>query len=198
MDRYHFWFGWEHDATDTDEKYVPDLDEFMSTKVMKRFTALSGEDLILFMKDHPDIYIITDTKDTDPKTLAEPFKAMVALAEKNDCREVLDRFIVQIYCMYMYDMVQDVYHFPNYIYTLYQEGFGGETDRMEEFAKFCMLHDIDVITMGSKVYSEELSEIADRYNLQIFVHTVNNEDEFKSYIEKGIGVYTDKTEFDFL
>lgn len=139
-----------------------------------------------------------DTTDTDPKTLAEPFKAMVALAEKNDCREVLDRFIVQIYCMYMYDMVQDVYHFPNYIYTLYQEGFGGETERMEEFAEFCMLHDIDVITMGAKVYSEELYEIASRYNLQIFVHTVNSEEEIKSYIEKGIGVYTDKTEFDFL
>ena len=194
---WDFWYSWEHDTENTDEKYVPDFEEFMTTKVRTRFTALSGEELMLFMKQHPDIYIITDTKDSSPATLGESFKALVELSQKNECEDVLDRFIIQIYNLDMYEIVQEIYPFPNYILTLYQLGFNGEENRMEGFAKFCMLHDIDVITMGGYLYSDKLLEIADRYGLQIFVHTINDEDEIKAFIDKGVGVYTDKTEFDF-
>lgn len=195
---WDYWYSWEHDTENTDEKYIPDLEEFMATKVKSRFTPLSGEELMLFMKQHPDIYIITDTKDANPETLAEPFRALVELARENDCEDVLDRFIVQIYNMDMHEIVQQVYPFPNYIFTLYQLGFVGDVDKLEEFAEFCMLHDIDVITMWDYLYNDEFSEIQNRYGLQIFVHTVNDENEFKTFINKGVGVYTDRTEFDFL
>ena len=68
---------------------------------------------------------------------------------------------------------------------------------MEEYAEFCMLRDIDVITMWSNLYHDELLNIANRYGLKIFVHTVNNEDEVREYLEKGVGVYTDETDFSF-
>lgn len=62
---------------------------------------------------------------------------------------------------------------------------------MLEYAQFCMLHDIDVITMWAQHYEDGLSDICDRYGLHIFVHTVNDEDEIRSFQERGVGVYTD-------
>lgn len=192
---WEFWNSWyPDDEENVGSGYVPDLDEFMSTKVMGQFTALSGEDLILFMKEHPDVYIITDTKDVEPETLCDPFKALIWLAEKNDCDEVLERFIIQIYHTYMYDMIEEVYSFPNYIYTLYQEGYRGEEDKMENYAEFCMYHDIDVIVMRDTYYHDELLDIAKRYGLQIFVHTVNDENKMQVYLENGVGIYTDKAD----
>lgn len=189
---WDFWYSWEHESENREE-YVPDFDEFMRTPVLKYYTPLSGEDIILFMKDNPDVYIITDTKDEDPDTLAEPFKALVALAEKNDCKDVLERFVVQIYHEYMYELVEEVYAFPHYIFTLYREDFTGTKDKMEAYARFCENRNIDVITMWSHLYHNGLSKIANRYGIKIFVHTVNDNEEIKDFLDKGVGVYTDLT-----
>ena len=62
---------------------------------------------------------------------------------------------------------------------------------MEEYAMFCRQHDIDVITMNAEYYSDELLDICDRYGLQLFVHTVNDEEMKKSFLEKKVGIYTD-------
>lgn len=192
---WEFWDSWfPDDERMVGGNYIPDLDEFMNAKVRGCFTALSGENLILFMKEHSDVYIITDTKDANPETMCEPFKALVDLAEKNDCEEVLDRFIVQIYHEYMHSDIEEVYSFPNYIFTLYQEGYRGEEDKMEEYAEFCMYNDIDVIVMNNAYYQDELLDIVKRYGLQIFVHTVNDDNEKQVYLENGVGIYTDRTD----
>lgn len=195
---WEFWDSWfPDDEKIAGEGYTPDFDEFMNAKVMGRFTALSGEDLILFMKEHPDVYIITDTKDAEPETMREPFKALIELAKKNDCEEVLNRFIVQIYHAYMHESIEEVYSFPNYIFTLYGEDFNGEENRMEQYAEFCMYHNVDVIVMPVVCYHDELLDIAKRYGLQIFVHTVNDENEIQVYIENGVGIYTDRTDLSY-
>ncbi len=58
--------------------------------------------------------------------------------------------------------------------------------------KFCVLNGIDVITMNEEYYSDELLEICNRYRLQLFVHTVNDEVKQKEFLGKDIGIYTDK------
>ncbi|MCI8297590.1 MAG: hypothetical protein HFG22_17280 [Lachnospiraceae bacterium] len=87
----------------------------------------------------------------------------------------------------MYEIVNEIYPFSNYIYTLYLEPFDGSEDMMEEYAKFCMLHDIDVITMWADLYSDKLLNVAERYDLQIFVHTVNDEKKIGDLLEKMWG-----------
>lgn len=203
----HDWGYWNRHRQDAGnsgkEEYVPTLEVFMNTQVQGNYTSLSGEDIILFMKAHPDVYIITDTKytgrDTSEESAEAPFKALVELAIENDCQEVLDRFVIQIYHAYMYkDIVENIYPFSNCIFTLYQEGYQGDEDAMEEYAEFCMLHNIDVITMNAEYYCDALLDIANRYDLQIFVHTVNDKDEIQTFLEKGIGVYTDITDLKIL
>lgn len=193
---WEIWNSWnDNTGVETgDETAIPTFDEFMSTKIMGRYTALSGEDLIIYMKEHPDVYIITDTKEADPDVLGEPFTALVNLALENDCEDVLDRFVVQIYHGYMYGVINDIYPFSNYIFTLYQEGYRGSKDKIKEYASFCASNNVDVITMNVQYYNDELLDICNRYGVQIFVHTVNDEKEIKTLLEKGVGVYTDITD----
>lgn len=192
----HDWEFWNRETNQDysmGENYIPTLDVFMSRKIMGKYTPLSGDDIVQFLKEHPDVYIVTDTKYSEPDKIKEEFRALVELAVGNDCEEILNRFIVQIYHAYMYDIVDEIYHFPNYIFTLYTEGYRGEEDKMKEYAEFCMLHDIDVITMNAKFYQDGLSDICGRYGIHMFVHTVNEENEIKAFQENGIGVYTDKS-----
>lgn len=192
----HDWEYWnstsnQNKSAENEGGEIPSFKEFMKCKIKGKYTPLSGDDIVLFLKEHSDVYIVTDTKYTDEEKVKEEFQTLVDVAKRNGCEETLNRFIVQIYRQNMYEMVNGIYPFPNYIYTLYQEDFGGEEDKMLEYAQFCMLHDIDVITMKAKYYQDGLSDICDRYDLRIFVHTVNEEDEIRAFREKGVGVYTD-------
>lgn len=192
----HDWDYWnstlnQNNTAEDGEGVTPSLEEFMNCKIYGKYTPLSGDDIVLFLKEHPDVYIVTDTKYAEPEEIKEEFWALVDTAKRNGCEETLDRFIVQLYHGYMYDMVNEIYPFPNYIFTLYQESYYGEEDRMLEYARFCMLHDIDVITMGVMSYRDELADISDRYGVHIFVNTINDEDEIRRFHERGIGVYTD-------
>ncbi|MCM1423654.1 MAG: hypothetical protein NC415_07555 [bacterium] len=188
----HDWEFWSRETNqEIEADYGPTLDLFMNCKIRGKYTPLSGEDLMRFMKEHPDVYIITDTKYAEPEAMKKEFRELVDVAQRSGCEEVLDRFVVQIYHGYMYGDVNEIYPFSNYIYTLYQEGYRGDEDEMRQYAEFCMLHDIDVITMNAKYYTDTLSDICERYGIKMFVHTVNESDQIKAFHEKGVGVYTD-------
>ncbi len=195
----HDWKEWNQKNNDKfrekerEAAYIPDFEEFMQTKITGEYTPLSAEDLIEFMRQNEDLYVITDSKSAEPEYIQKEFTNLKKIAIDSGCEEVLDRFVIQIYHAYMYEVIEEIYPFPNYIFTLYQEGYRGEPDKMEEYAEFCMQYDIDVITMSASYYSDELSEICERYGLHLYVHTVNDEDEISTYLAKGVGVYTDLT-----
>lgn len=190
----HDWEFWRAQAgveIPEGEEYIPTRDAFLRCKLMGRYTPLSGEDIVLFLKEHPEVYIITDTKYVEPDEVIKQFQELVNMAEALDCRHVLDQFVVQIYHAYMYDIIAEIYEFSNYIFTLYCEGYDGGKDRMKEYAEFCMLHNIDVITMHERFFCDDLLEICDQYGIRLFIHTVNDQNEIEALWKKGVGVYTD-------
>lgn len=174
------------------EENVPTKEEFMRVKIYGKYTPMSIDEILVFMKENPDVYMITDTKYAESEYYEKQFKEIVDASVKNNCEEVLNNFIIQIYHPYMHEDIEKIYHFDNYIYTLYQEGYRGDPQQFEEYAQFCALHDIDVITMNEEYYSDELLDICNRYRLQLFVHTVNDEIKQKFFLGKNIGIYTDK------
>ena len=49
------------------------------------------------------------------------------------------------------------------------------------------------MTMSRSYVSEELTEIAKRYGLRVYVHTVNDVEDAKEILKKGVrGIYTDE------
>ena len=77
------------------------------------------------------------------------------------------------------------------IFTLYEEGYRGNPEEMEQYAEFCRKNLIDVITMRQDFYSDGLNAICQNYGVQLFVHTVNEDERKEYFLKRGIGVYTD-------
>ena len=173
------------------EENVPSLSEFMNTKILGTYTPMSITNIIEFMSTHPDVYIITDSKYADEEVYMIQFNELVSSALDTGNEEVLSRFIIQIYHPYMYEDIEKIYPFSNYIFTLYQEGYKGDIYKMEEYAKFCVLHNIDTITLNEQYYNDTLLEICNRYGIQLFVHTVNDTSRKQYFSSRNIGIYTD-------
>ena len=112
-------------------------------------------------------------------------------AQENNCEEILDRLAIQGYSERMYECLRENFNFRNYIYTFYQK-WNGTPEEMVEICRYCVNNGIGVVAFQNSYYKEEMQEIADRYGLKIYLHTVNDIEEAKQYLRMGVfGVYTD-------
>ena len=173
---------------------IPTEAEFLASPISGTYTPLSFSDLCLLMKEYPDIWIVTDSKYTDSGNVKKQFNIMVQTAQKCGAVEVLDRIIVQVYNTEMYEVLQDdIYPFHSFILTLYQYGFKGSAEEFVEICRWCADQDVDAITMWYYLSSDEICEIAERYNRDVYLHTVNDVPLARELLEKGSrGIYTDE------
>lgn len=159
---------------------------------MQQYTPLSFRDLLLLMEEYPDVCIVTDTKFTDAEIVTLQFEAMLSDAQELGLTYLFDRMVIQVYSELMYTVVDNLHHFPNYLYTLYAEGFGRTETAFRDITSFCDENDILGITMWDYWWNEAYSPIAQEYGLRVFAHTVNDAQEARSLLASGISaVYTD-------
>lgn len=165
-------------------------DEFMSLKIRDKYTPLCMEDLILVMKDHPDMYIVTDTKEDRQEGIKKQFDNIVELAKKNKCSKVLDRIIPQIYNEDMLSTLQKIYPWKSYIYTSY---YTQDVDWDEDkFIDFAYDKGVKVLAVFAGRGTDSLLETANSLGLKVYVHTYNTEEERQAFFERGFwGLYTD-------
>lgn len=175
-----------------DGSHIPTLETFLSTPIRGKYTPLSFKDLLLLMEEHPDICIVTDTKYFEEADVVPQFEAMVAEAEELGLTHLFDRVYIQLYNDNMYDVVESVYHFPHYIYTLYVTGFLQTEWAFTYFAEFCHKRGIEGITMWYYWWDEAYAPIAEKNGVKVFVHTVNDAEAARGYLAEGVsGIYTD-------
>lgn len=182
--------GWQEGI---DDEHVPTEEFFVNTPLLGKYTPLSLEDIILLMQQYEDVYIVTDTKDADPVLARKDISILVETAREMDAMGVLDRFVIQFYNTEMYEAIKDIYDFPNYIFTLYQVWFGDEGE-FADHCRFCAVNGVRTITMWDYKYADNqnLSRIAKRYGIQIYVHTVNDRETAEKMLSLGAyGIYTD-------
>ena len=186
----HDWrAGWQAGISETQ---IPSLTAFLNRPILEQYTPLSFRDLLLLMEEYPDICIITDSKFTDAEIVTLQFKAMLADAKEMGLSYLFDRMIIQVYSQLMYKVVDNLHHFPHYIYTLYAEGFGRTEDAFREVAAFCGENGILGVTMWDYWWDESYLPIAQEHGVQVFAHTVNDPQEALALLESGISaVYTD-------
>lgn len=186
----HDWRGgWQEGVN---EVSIPTRDEFLSKKILGEFTPLSFQDLLLLMEEYPDICVITDTKFTEPDIYMIEFDAMTADAKELGLSYLFDRIIVQVYHRNMFTALNNAFHFPHYIYTLYNEGFARTESSFREKAEFCRQHGIGGITMWDYWWDEAYASIASEYGVHVYAHTVNDPAAALKLLETGVdAVYTD-------
>lgn len=173
------------------EENIPTREVFMNTKIYDKYTPMSIDEIVVFMREHPDVYVVTDTKSAEEEYYRVEFQQWTDTAREYSCEEILERVIVQIYHPYMYGDIKKLYPFKNFIFTLYAEGYTGNREEMKEYAKFCRGNQIDVITMRADFYTDELNEICKAYQVQLFVHTVNEQESKDYFLERSVGIYAD-------
>lgn len=186
----HDWLGGLQEGIDNTA--IPTLEEFLSKPIYGIYTPLSFRDLLHLMARYPDVCIITDTKFTDAEPTTEQFRAMVDDAHSLGLTYLFDRMIIQVYSPTHFAVVDGVYHFPHYIYTLYQDYFGQTEESFRNKAVFCKENGIMGLTLGVEVWDADYAPIADWWGVKVYVHTVNDADEAKGLLRTGVrAVYSD-------
>lgn len=176
-----------------EKEVVPTMQEFLSAPILNGgYTPLALSDLFKLMQEYPDIWIITDTKYTDLELVSRQFNKFVETAQENDCYDVLERVIVQIYRESMYETIEKIYPFRSYIFTMYKRWWEADFREFSYICRWCVSHGVNVITMPGSLSYEKAWHIAETYGIDVYVHTINDVSAARYFLENGIrGIYTD-------
>lgn len=183
---------WDYTMQEGNESgEVWDEETFLSVPLFGKYTPISFADLCKIMESHPDMWLVTDTKDAEEDLVRRDFEIMVSTARELNMESVLDRIVVQIYNEEMYDVVKEVYPFRDWIYTLYQF-FGGDEETFQDCVRFCYNNNIENITTWNYLMTSDLLKIAEEYNISVYVHTENDIENAMKLKKEGVtGFYTD-------
>jgi glycerophosphoryl diester phosphodiesterase len=162
------------------------MKEFKSYKILDKYTPLSFNDVARILKKHPDVYFITDTKETDPELIKQQFTIIRDTANKVD-PTILDRLIPEIYTPEMMDLVKGIIPFKNVIFSIYLSPL-----LPDEIVKYVQENQIRVVAMPAERVEDKF--IADLNNVGAvsYVHSLNKVNDVRQMLAKGVhGVYTD-------
>ncbi|MEC1721245.1 phosphatidylinositol-specific phospholipase C/glycerophosphodiester phosphodiesterase family protein [Schinkia azotoformans] len=166
------------------------LEEFKGYSINKRYTPQTFEEIAMFMKGHPDMYLITDTKDTDLEKVKKTFKEIVHVANEVEPK-ILNQIIPQIYTKEMLTAIEEIYPFETIIYTLYLQQEIIEEDLM----KFVSERNVDIVVVDTwrfNVYfANGFAEKLKEKGIYTFVHPVETKEEVDSFLSKSAhGVFS--------
>ena len=160
--------------------------EFKAAKIKGDYEPLDWADIVKLLERYPDIYIVTDTKQTTPEEIQEIFTQIVEQTKERQL-ELLERVVPQIYNRDMWETVQAIYPFDSVIFTLYQTQ---ETD--EQVVQFAKEKQIAAITMSETRANPDLIADLKRVGVVSYVHTINDPKLITKFQRMGAyGFYTD-------
>ena len=173
----------------TDKDQVMDSKTFMETPVIYEQTPLRAVDLMYLMLEYPDMYLVTDTKDTDKATVQRQFRDLVGIAKNMGHPEILDRVILQLYNKEMIKWIREIYKFENWIFTLYLYN----NPDYDDIASYCVKNGIDTVTLHvDRATKENISKLKAK-GLKVYAHTTNRYLTMKGLLDVGVdGIYTDR------
>lgn len=171
--------------TGADETMEYNYENFMSTPVEGKYTALDYRGVIDLMAEYPDVYFITDSKYQDRATVFLEFSQLVRYAEETD-PTVLERLVPQIYHEDMLQWVMDVYPFKSIVYTLY-----ASARTPEQIYDFCESTGVRMVTHRDEL-SRETIDMWSELGIIISVHTINDTARAEELMAQGVDLlYTD-------
>ncbi|MCR8634017.1 phosphatidylinositol-specific phospholipase C/glycerophosphodiester phosphodiesterase family protein [Paenibacillus radicis (ex Xue et al. 2023)] len=187
----HDWMGYlaqkfEQDIPENKLDEPLTLKEFKSYKILEKYTPLSFNDVVRILNKHPDVYFITDTKETDPKLVKQQFTLIRDTANKVD-PAILDRVIPEIYSPEMMETVKEIVPFKNVIFSIYLSAM--EPDEVVNFVKN---NGIRVVAMPTERVTDGFIAALTKAGVVTYAHSINDTAEVKQLMDLGVhGVYTD-------
>lgn len=169
----------------TPDGIAPTDDAFRDLKIYGKYTTFTAVDLIGYMLQYPDLYIIIDTKEN---VAVQVVSDLTELCSEDS--HILSRFIIQLYDFDSKAAIVAAYPFPDaqFLFTAYKYGTG----RPAEILKNCYEQNIRVITVPHGAWSDEVIAHFTEKGFVLYEHTVNRPDEAREALARGIrGLYTD-------
>lgn len=178
------------DRAEGDEPYPPlTVEEFTGEYLLESQTGMTIDDVVQLMIEYPDIYMVTDTKETLETGLLIVFEEIIAAAEYYD-PAVLDRFIPQIYNFDMYDPLFELYDWKSAIFTMYR--VGSSVSPADVF-DFTYQRGIKAITAPSNRSPNDFCAAVLESGGYVYLHTYNTLGEIDRLAKRSdiYGVYSD-------
>ena len=182
----HYWMGntWESS------------EHFLESKVNNVYTPMSLSDLLEYMDEYEDLYIIIDTKENEydnNKSIYDVYKKIVNETLEYDSK-LLDRFIVQIYGFNDLKIINDIHDFENKMFSMYKLG---DRFNIASVVYYCLYNDIDSLVipythiMYNLLDEKDINFIRSK-GINVYVNTINDKTLYKELVKMGVtGVYTD-------
>lgn len=164
----------------------------LNTLSQGQYTPLMAGDLLDLMMEYPQVWVVTDTKETDPELVRRQFRLLVEAADAVDARPALDRLVVQVYNTEMKELIEEIYPFENWILTVYL--LPGDSD-YGALADYCAANGIGTMTMPVTRLTRERAQQIHARGLKLYVHSFNSNLAAPGEIEHALsqgadGIYT--------
>ncbi|WP_159887701.1 phosphatidylinositol-specific phospholipase C/glycerophosphodiester phosphodiesterase family protein [Paenibacillus puerhi] len=163
------------------------LEQFKERNILDRYRPLEVTELLSLLQAYPDAYLVTDTKETDPKLVEKQFRLLVEAARSMDSK-LLDRIIPELYSPDMIRQVRTIYPFSSYLFSLYLSSLSHD-----EVLKEVRTLGIKAIAMPTERVDPTWMRRLQAEGAVVYTHTLNDAREWEKLRQMGVhGVYTDE------
>lgn len=170
------------------EHTLASFDEFMSFTIQGKFKATSFAEIVDFMKEHSDMYIMLDVGNRSYAGTKKIYEQIVNTANGN--ADVLDRLIVGGHTTDMIEGVTAVYDFP--LINLYFASAEERQDVLQDpqaFVDYCLEHGVTSFSTACTTFeNEDIRLLTDR--LIGYVFTTDDPEEAETIHKQGLIVGT--------
>lgn len=173
----------DYECYDVD-KHLCSYEVFKSFKIQGRYTANSFAELLDYMEEHEDMYLMVDAGHRSYADAKAYYEAIVEAADGRT--QVLDRLIAGGQTTDMVKAAREAYDFP--LINLY---FDKDENResiiysAEDFVRYCDAESITSLSIAKDVFTEEVAKVISDSDLIIYVFTENDESEAEHILSLG-------------
>ncbi|MBO4864926.1 MAG: hypothetical protein J5517_11225 [Eubacterium sp.] len=169
------------------EKHLCTYEEFMSFRIQGWYKTASFSDLLDYMEQHKDIYVMVDGGHRSYEDTLEFYKAIKETA--GDRTDVLDRLIAGGQTTDMVKAAREVYDFP--LINLFFDSDEKREDALktpEDFAKYCRENGISSFSAAKETFDGKNASLLEDDSLISYIFTVNDEEEEAKLRKAGADV----------
>lgn len=161
---------------------LPSKEEYCQTKIDNKYTMISFADVVEYMKEWGDIYLVCDAKED----VEETYSTICKIADYN--LDVLNRIVVSLYREEDFDIVKSIYPFKHFAIRQY-ENLPRSAD---EIINICKEKQINIVNVGTAYCDTDTIKAYKKNGLFVYVAVVNDISYFDMLRENGVhGIVSD-------
>ena len=169
---------------DDEGKHLCTYDEFMSFRIQGKYKACDLSELLDYMEEHKDMYLMVDAGCRSYEDTLTYYKEIVRVADGRT--DVLNRLIAGGQTTEMVRAAREVYDFP--IINLYYASDEKREEVLstpEKFVEYCKAEGIISYSAASEVYTDEVAAVLGKSGLTGHIFTINDKAEAQRILELG-------------